>query len=86
MRSSGLADTTSPRWNGSVLGSDALAFPVLSDYARDLELVIGEREVHACLVEIRDLRRRCGQEDDLTTEPEYFIVEIPWQTADVWRC
>jgi hypothetical protein len=74
MSSSGLADTTSPRWNGSALGSDALALPVLSDYARDLELVIGERELHACLVEIRDLRCRCGQEDDLTTEPEYFIA------------
>jgi hypothetical protein len=74
MSSGGLANTTSPRWNGSALGSDTLAFPVFSDYARDLELVIGDRELHLCLAEIRDLRRRCGQEDDLTTEPEYFIA------------
>lgn len=43
MSSSGLIDPTSPRWNGSALPSDALAFPVFSDYARDLQLVIGNR-------------------------------------------
>jgi hypothetical protein len=74
MSSSGLANTTRPRWNGSASRSDALTFPVFSDYARDLELVIGDRELHSCLAEIRDLRRRCGQEGDLTTEPEYFIA------------
>jgi hypothetical protein len=74
MSSGGLANTTTPPWNGSTLRSDALAFPVFSDYARDLELVIGDRELHSCLAEIRELRRRCGQEDDLTTEPEYFIA------------
>jgi len=74
MSSSGWPHSTSPRWNGSALRSDALAFPVFSDYPRDLELMIGNRELHSCLAEIRDLRRRCGQEDDLTTEPEYFIA------------
>jgi hypothetical protein len=74
MSSGGLANTTTPPWNGSTLRSDALAFPVFSDYARDLELVIGDRELHSRLAEIRELRRRCGQEDDLTTEPEYFIA------------
>jgi hypothetical protein len=74
MSSSGLIDPTSARWNGSALPSDAPAFPVFDDYARDLQLVIGNRELHSCLAEIRDLRRRCGQEDDLTTEPEYFIA------------
>jgi hypothetical protein len=70
MSSSGLANTTSARWNGSALRSDAIAFPVFSDCARDLELVIGDRQLHSCVAEIHDLRRRCGQEDDLTTEPE----------------
>jgi hypothetical protein len=74
MSSSGLANTTSARWNGSALRGDAVALPVFSDYARDLELLIGDRELHSCVAEIRDLRRRCGQEDDLTTEPEYFIA------------
>ena len=83
MSSSGLIDPTSPRWNGSALPSDALAFPVFSDYARDLQLVIGNRELHSCLAEIRDLRRRCGQEDDLTTEPEYFIAA---NTLENRRC
>ena len=26
------------------------------------------------MAEILELRRRCGQEDDLTTDPEYFIA------------
>jgi hypothetical protein len=38
------------------------------------QVVIGNRQLHAHLAEIRQLRRRCGQEDDLTTEPEYFIA------------
>jgi hypothetical protein len=74
MSSNGWPNATSPRWNGSALSSDALAVPVFSDYERDLELVIGNRELHSWVAEIRDLRRRCGQEDDLTTEPEYFIA------------
>ena len=37
-------------------------------------MVIGNRQLHSHLGEIRQLRRRCGQEDDLTTEPEYFIA------------
>ena len=36
--------------------------------------MIGNRELHSCLPEIFELRRRCGQEDDLTTEPQYFIA------------
>jgi hypothetical protein len=36
--------------------------------------VIGNRELHSCLAEILELRRRCGQEDDLTTEPQYFMA------------
>ncbi len=36
--------------------------------------MIGNRELHSCVAEVLDLRRRCGQEDDLTTEPEYFMA------------
>jgi hypothetical protein len=36
--------------------------------------VIGARELHSCLPEILALRRGCRQEDDLTTEPQYFIA------------
>jgi hypothetical protein len=41
---------------------------------RTTQLITGARKLHACLPEIRQLRRRCGQEDDLTTDPEYFIA------------
>jgi hypothetical protein len=74
MSSSGLVDTPSQQWNASALRTESLAFPVFSDYARDMELVIGNRALHSCVAEIRELRRRCGQEDDLTTEPEYFVA------------
>ena len=42
--------------------------------ARTTHLLVGNRELKSRLAEIRDLRRRCGQEDDLTTDPEYFIA------------
>jgi hypothetical protein len=45
-----------------------------SDGARATQLVIGDRELHSCLADILALRRRCGQEEDLTTEPQYFIA------------
>ncbi len=41
---------------------------------RTTHVVIGNRQLHSHLGEIRELRRRCGQEDDLTTDPEYFIA------------
>jgi hypothetical protein len=44
------------------------------DNARTTHLLVGNRELKSCLAEIRHLRRRCGQEDDLTTDPEYFIA------------
>jgi hypothetical protein len=79
---SGLVDT-SQQWNDSALRSDSVAFPVFPDDARDLQLVMGNRGLLACLAEIRELRRRCGQEDDLTTEPEYFIAA---NTVENKRC
>jgi hypothetical protein len=42
--------------------------------ARTTELVFGERNLRAFIPAIRDLRQRCGQQDDLTTDPQYFIA------------
>lgn len=72
MSTSGLIDNQ--RLDGSGLRNDPLPRPVLNDARRDTRIVVGNREVLACLPEIRQLRRRCGQEDDFTTEPEYFIA------------
>jgi hypothetical protein len=55
-------------------GTDAGTASSFTDSARVPHLVIGNRELHSYVAEIRELRRRCGQEDDLTTEPEYFIA------------
>ena len=63
-----------PRLDGNTVGNDSRAVSTFSDCARATHLVIGNRELHSCLAEILELRRRCGQEDDLTTEPEYFIA------------
>ncbi len=46
----------------------------LSDSARTTQLLLGNRALHTHLAEIRQLRKRCGQQDDLTTDPEYFIA------------
>lgn len=62
------------RLDGSTVGHEPRALSRLGDCARVTKLVIGNRELHSCLAEILELRRRCGQEDDLTTEPEYFIA------------
>jgi hypothetical protein len=48
--------------------------PTFHGSARTTHLLVGNRELKSCLAEIRHLRRRCGQEDDLTTDPEYFIA------------
>jgi len=45
-----------------------------SDRARTTHLLLGNRELNSHLAEIRRLRQRCGQQDDLTTDPEYFIA------------
>jgi hypothetical protein len=60
--------------SSALVGSDTRAASRFSDTERATQLVIGNRELRSCLAEIRELRRRCGQEDDLTTEPEYFIA------------
>jgi hypothetical protein len=68
---------------GSALRNESTVLPVFSDYARSALLVTGNRALHTYLAEIRQLQRRCGQEDDLTTEPEYFIAA---NTLENRRC
>jgi hypothetical protein len=41
---------------------------------RTTELVIGERNLRPFIPAIRELRLRCGQQDDLTTDPQYFVA------------
>lgn len=50
------------------------ASPLLDGRERTTELIIGERKLRPFLQEICELRLRCGQQDDLTTDPEYFIA------------
>jgi hypothetical protein len=80
--SSGLIDSNQ-LMDGSALGHESTVLPVFSDYAISTHLVTGNRALHAYLAEIRQLQRRCGQEDDLTTEPEYFIAA---NTLENRRC
>jgi hypothetical protein len=42
--------------------------------ARTTELIVGERKIRAYLPSIRQLRVRVGQQDDRTTDPQYFIA------------
>jgi hypothetical protein len=50
------------------------AEPRLEIRERSTELVFGERKLRALIPAIQQLRRECGQEDDLTTDPQYFIA------------
>ena len=71
MSSSGLTD------NSHLLDRQSggrLAPLMFLDGPRETRLLLGQRELMSCLAEIRQLRRRCGQEDDLTTDPEYFMA------------
>ncbi len=73
MSSSGLIDN-SQQLDDSALWNESKADSAFIDGPRATHVVIGNREIHSHLAEILELRRRCGQEDDLTTEPEYFIA------------
>jgi hypothetical protein len=41
---------------------------------RTCDLIIGDRKLRTLLPAIRELRLRCGQQNDLTTDPQYFIA------------
>jgi hypothetical protein len=47
---------------------------LFSDSARTTDLLLGNQALRGHMAEIRRLRQRCAQEDDLTTDPEYFIA------------
>jgi hypothetical protein len=50
------------------------ARPLFDARQRTTELVIGERNLRTLFPAIHELRLRCGQEDELTTDPQYFIA------------
>ncbi|MGC2402492.1 MAG: hypothetical protein WA510_22050 [Acidobacteriaceae bacterium] len=58
----------------AVLSDTRAVAPVYVERPRTRELVVGNQQLVSHLAEIRQLRRRCGQEDDRTTEPEYFVA------------
>jgi hypothetical protein len=57
----------------AVIGQQA-ASSIFDASTRTTELVIGERKLRTLFQAIRELRVRCGQQDDLTTDPQYFIA------------
>ena len=73
-RNNASASDDRPRLDRNTSGNAAKAVSTFSDCARSTQLVIGNRELRSFLAEILELRRRCGQEDDLTTEPQYFMA------------
>jgi hypothetical protein len=50
------------------------AAPSLAGCERTTEILIGERELRAFIPSIRELRAHCGQQDDYSTDLEYFIA------------
>jgi hypothetical protein len=64
----------SQQLNDTAVWHEPKSGPVFLDGPRATEVLIGKRAIHSHLAEILELRRRCGQEDDLTTQPEYFFA------------
>jgi Acetyltransferase (GNAT) domain len=50
------------------------AGPLRDGCARTTDLILGEHKLRPFLQEIRELRLRCGQQGDLTTDPEYSLA------------
>jgi hypothetical protein len=48
--------------------------PMLDGCERTTEVLIGEGKLRVYIPAIRELRLRCGQQDDFTTDLEYFIA------------
>jgi len=71
--SSGLIDN-SQQLNNSAAWNEPKPDSVFLEGPRATDVLIGTRAIHSHLAEILELRRRCRQEDDLTTEPEYFFA------------
>jgi CRP-like cAMP-binding protein len=58
----------------AVLTDVRAAIPVYVERPRSRQLLVGNHQLLSHLPEIQQLRRRCGQENDRTTDPEYFIA------------
>jgi hypothetical protein len=80
--SSGLIDN-SQQLNNSAAWNESRPESAFLDGPRATHVLIGKRAIHSHLAEILELRRRCHQEDDLTTQPEYFFAA---QTLPNRRC
>jgi hypothetical protein len=50
------------------------ASPLLDGCERTTEIIIGERKLRSAIPAVRELRLRCGQQDDFTTDLQYFIA------------
>jgi hypothetical protein len=72
--SRGFIDPTQQLTGVAAIRGDSRAAATFIDGPRDTQLLIGNAPLRSHLAEILELRRRCGQEDDLTTEPEYFMA------------
>jgi hypothetical protein len=70
---SGLIDN-SQQLNSSATWNEPKPDSAFLDGPRSTHVVVGNRAIHSHLAEILELRRRCEQQDDLTTEPEYFFA------------
>jgi hypothetical protein len=53
---------------------EPVAPPTFDSRQRTTDLIIGALNLRAFIPAIRELRPRCGQQDDLTTDPQYFIA------------
>ena len=58
----------------AVLTDSRAVAPVYVERPRTRQLVVGNQQLISHLAEIQQLRRRCGLENDRTTEPEYFMA------------
>jgi hypothetical protein len=59
---------------GVTVRDERRAASTFIDGPRETKLLSGNAALRGHLAEILELRRRCGQEDDLTTEAEYFMA------------
>jgi hypothetical protein len=53
---------------------ERIARPTFDGSQRTTDLIIGARNLRPFIPVIRELRVRCGQQEDLTTDPQYFIA------------
>ena len=54
--------------------AEQTASPVFDSRERTTELIVGEKNLRSFIPAIRELRLRCGQKDDFTTDLQYFIA------------